>query len=215
MPAGNRTLDCGTMNFSLGDYVMTNTPSMLREMARQMTALGVRPEIEAFDTGHLWFAKQLAEEGLIEDPVLIQLCNGAFRGARRTSQHLHGNGHKRSLELDLFPPSRSAATPWPIPLPQSLPAATSASAWKTISMSARASSRPMPSSWRKAVSVVESMGAKIIGPEESQEAEADEAVTRPLPTLPTREDLTAAAGPPVPPLWGGRSEGIGGALTTF
>ncbi|WP_455854204.1 3-keto-5-aminohexanoate cleavage protein [Ensifer canadensis] len=75
------TLDCGTMNFSLGDYVMTNTPSMLREMARQMTALGVRPEIEAFDTGHLWFAKQLAEEGLIEDPVLIQLCMGIPWGA--------------------------------------------------------------------------------------------------------------------------------------
>ncbi|QFR33733.1 3-keto-5-aminohexanoate cleavage protein [Ancylobacter sp. TS-1] len=75
------TLDCGTMNFSLGDYVMTNTPSTLREMARQMTALGVRPEIEAFDTGHLWFAKQLVEEGLIEDPVLIQLCMGIPWGA--------------------------------------------------------------------------------------------------------------------------------------
>lgn len=75
------TLDCGTMNFSLGDYVMTNTPAMLREMARQMTALGVRPEIEAFDTGHLWFAKQLVEEGLIEDPVLIQLCMGIPWGA--------------------------------------------------------------------------------------------------------------------------------------
>jgi uncharacterized protein (DUF849 family) len=75
------TLDCGTMNFSLGDYVMTNTPSMLREMARQMTALGVRPEIEVFDTGHLWFAKQLVEEGLIEDPVLIQLCMGIPWGA--------------------------------------------------------------------------------------------------------------------------------------
>ncbi|RTL95187.1 3-keto-5-aminohexanoate cleavage protein [Ancylobacter aquaticus] len=75
------TLDCGTMNFNLGDYVMTNTPSMLREMARQMTALGVRPEIEAFDTGHLWFARQLAEEGLIEDPVLIQLCMGIPWGA--------------------------------------------------------------------------------------------------------------------------------------
>ncbi|MPT25165.1 MAG: 3-keto-5-aminohexanoate cleavage protein [Starkeya sp.] len=75
------TLDCGTMNFNLGDYVMTNTPSMLREMAQQMTALGVRPEIEAFDTGHLWFAKQLAEEGLIEDPVLIQLCMGIPWGA--------------------------------------------------------------------------------------------------------------------------------------
>lgn len=75
------TLDCGTMNFSLGDYVMTNTPSMLREMARQMTALGVRPEIEAFDTGHLWFARQLAEEGLIDEPVLIQLCMGIRWGA--------------------------------------------------------------------------------------------------------------------------------------
>ena len=75
------TLDCGTMNFNLGDYVMTNTPSMLREMARQMTALGVKPEIEAFDTGHLWFAQQLAAEGLIEDPVLIQLCMGIRWGA--------------------------------------------------------------------------------------------------------------------------------------
>jgi uncharacterized protein (DUF849 family) len=75
------TLDCGTMNFNLGDYVMTNTPSMLREMARQMTALGVRPEIEAFDTGHLWFARQLASEGLIEEPALVQLCMGIPWGA--------------------------------------------------------------------------------------------------------------------------------------
>ncbi|WP_294641336.1 3-keto-5-aminohexanoate cleavage protein [uncultured Aureimonas sp.] len=75
------TLDCGTMNFSLGDYVMTNTPGMLRAMAARMTELGVRPEIEAFDTGHLWFAKQLVEEGLIEDPVLIQLCMGIPWGA--------------------------------------------------------------------------------------------------------------------------------------
>lgn len=69
------------MNFNLGDYVMVNTPGTLREMARQITALGVRPEIEAFDTGHLWFARQLAEEGLIEDPVLIQLCMGIPWGA--------------------------------------------------------------------------------------------------------------------------------------
>ena len=75
------TLDCGTMNFSLGDYVMTNTPSMLRAMGKMMTDLGVRPEIEAFDTGHLWFAKQLVEEGVIEDPVLIQLCMGIPWGA--------------------------------------------------------------------------------------------------------------------------------------
>ena len=68
------TLDCGSMNFGEGDYVMTNTPSMLRQMAKRMQELGVKPEIEVFDTGHLAFAKQLVAEGLIDDPVMIQLC---------------------------------------------------------------------------------------------------------------------------------------------
>ncbi|MDH3667277.1 MAG: 3-keto-5-aminohexanoate cleavage protein [Paracoccaceae bacterium] len=75
------TLDCGTMNFAEADYVMTNTPGMLRAMGQMMTDLGVRPEIEAFDTGHLWFAKQLVEEGIIQDPVLVQLCHGVPWGA--------------------------------------------------------------------------------------------------------------------------------------
>ncbi len=75
------TLDCGTMNFAEADYVMTNTPGMLRAMGQIMTDLGVRPEIEAFDTGHLWFAKQLVEEGIIEAPALVQLCMGVPWGA--------------------------------------------------------------------------------------------------------------------------------------
>jgi uncharacterized protein (DUF849 family) len=75
------TLDCGTMNFAEADYVMTNTPGMLRAMGKMMTDLGVRVEIEAFDTGHLWFAKQLAEEGIIKPPYLIQLCMGIPWGA--------------------------------------------------------------------------------------------------------------------------------------
>lgn len=75
------TLDCGTMNFGEGDYVMTNTPTMLRRMARWMRELGVKPEIEVFDTGHLVFAKQLAAEGLIDDPVMLQFCMGIPWGA--------------------------------------------------------------------------------------------------------------------------------------
>ena len=75
------TLDCGTMNFGHGDYIMTNSPAMLREMATQMKSLGVKPEIEAFDTGHLWFAKQLVEDGIIEGPALAQLCMGIAWGA--------------------------------------------------------------------------------------------------------------------------------------
>ena len=75
------TLDCGTMNFGEGDYVMTNTPAMLKEMARQMQGLGVRPEIEVFDTGHLVLAKWLHAQGLIDGPVLVQLCMGIPWGA--------------------------------------------------------------------------------------------------------------------------------------
>ncbi|MEM6464395.1 MAG: 3-keto-5-aminohexanoate cleavage protein [Pseudomonadota bacterium] len=75
------TLDCGTMNFAEADYVMTNTPGMLRTMGAMMTGLGVRPELELFDTGHLWFAKQLVNEGVISNPVLVQLCMGVPWGA--------------------------------------------------------------------------------------------------------------------------------------
>jgi uncharacterized protein (DUF849 family) len=75
------TLDCGTMNFNEADYVMVNTPGLLRDMAARMVAAGTRIEIEAFDTGHLWFAKQLAAEGIIPDPVLVQLCMGVPWGA--------------------------------------------------------------------------------------------------------------------------------------
>ena len=75
------TLDCGTMNFALGDYVMTNTPSTLRAMAARVRELGVRPELEVFDTGHLVFVKELIKERLVDDPVMIQLCLGIPYGA--------------------------------------------------------------------------------------------------------------------------------------
>ena len=69
------------MNFAEGDYVMTNTPSMLRAMAARVKELGVRPELEVFDTGHLVFAKRMVDEGLIESPLLVQLCMGIPYGA--------------------------------------------------------------------------------------------------------------------------------------
>ncbi|MEM6887056.1 MAG: 3-keto-5-aminohexanoate cleavage protein [Pseudomonadota bacterium] len=75
------TLDCGTMNFAEADYVMSNTPGMLTAMGQQMTNLGVKPEIEAFDTGHLWYAKQLVDQGVLEAPALVQLCMGVPWGA--------------------------------------------------------------------------------------------------------------------------------------
>ena len=75
------TLDCGTMNFAEADYVMTNTPGMLTAMGAMMTNLGVKPEIEAFDTGHLWYAKQLVKDGVLAPGALVQLCMGVPWGA--------------------------------------------------------------------------------------------------------------------------------------
>jgi uncharacterized protein (DUF849 family) len=69
------------MNFAEKDYVMTNTPGMLQAMGRAITELGVKPEIEAFDTGHLWYAQQLVADGMIEPDALVQLCMGVPWGA--------------------------------------------------------------------------------------------------------------------------------------
>jgi uncharacterized protein (DUF849 family) len=76
------TLDCGTMNFAAGgDYIMVNGAGIVRAMARRIQALEVRPELEVFDTGHLVMVKDLVREGLLDDPVLVQLCMGIPYGA--------------------------------------------------------------------------------------------------------------------------------------
>jgi uncharacterized protein (DUF849 family) len=75
------TIDMGTMNFGEGDYVMTNTTSQLDEIARQFKGTGVQPELECFDTGHLWYAKDMEARGLLEGPMLAQLCMGVPWGA--------------------------------------------------------------------------------------------------------------------------------------
>jgi uncharacterized protein (DUF849 family) len=74
------TLDCGTLNFGDGDTIYVSTPAALRAGARRITELGVKAELEIFDTGHLWFSKQMIAEGLLKDP-LFQLCLGIPWGA--------------------------------------------------------------------------------------------------------------------------------------
>ena len=162
------TLDCGTMNFSLGDYVMTNTPSTLRAMAKMMTDLGVRPEIEAFDTGHLWFAKQLVEEGLIEDPVLVQLCMGIPWGAPDDLNTFMAmvNNIPSNWTFSAFSIGRNALA---------YPAAAVLAGGNVrvglednlyLSKGVLATNAQLV---EKAVGVVEGMGARIIGPAEVRE----------------------------------------------
>ena len=65
---------------------MVQTPSQLREQAKLIQSYGVKPEMEIFDSGNLWFAKQLVAEGLIDDPPLFQLCLGIPWGAPGNTQ---------------------------------------------------------------------------------------------------------------------------------
>ncbi|ANF58266.1 3-keto-5-aminohexanoate cleavage protein [Halotalea alkalilenta] len=74
------TLDCGTLNFGDGNSIYVSTPAQLRAGARRITELSVKAELEIFDTGHLWFAKQMLAEGLLDAP-LFQLCLGIPWGA--------------------------------------------------------------------------------------------------------------------------------------
>lgn len=78
------TLDCGSLNF--GDMVYLNTADWLREHARLVKVAGVKPELECFDLGHVWFARQLIEEGLIENEPLFQLCLGIPWGAEADTE---------------------------------------------------------------------------------------------------------------------------------
>ena len=70
------SLDCGTLNFGEGNATYISTPDMLRDMAKRVREIGVKPELEVFDTGNLWFANQLCDEGLVDSPAWVQLCTG-------------------------------------------------------------------------------------------------------------------------------------------
>ena len=75
------TLDCGTLNFGEGSSIYISTPDMMRAGAARIRELGVKPELEIFDTGNLWFANVMHQEGLLDDPPLYQLCQGIPYGA--------------------------------------------------------------------------------------------------------------------------------------
>ena len=75
------SLDCGSLNFGDGSLVYVSTPAMLRRGAKRIRELGVKPELEIFDTGHLWFTLQMLDEELLAEPPLFQLCYGIPWGA--------------------------------------------------------------------------------------------------------------------------------------
>ncbi len=82
------TLDCGSLNFGDGNRAYVSTPNYLRKGAQILKDLGVKAELEIFDTGNLWFVKQLIKEDLIPAPAFLQLCLGIPYGVPADTGHL-------------------------------------------------------------------------------------------------------------------------------
>lgn len=80
------TLDCGSMNYSASVYVASM--DMLRETAKHLMQAGVKAEVEAFELGHIWQAKQLISEGLLDPQSIFQLCMGVPYAAEATPQNM-------------------------------------------------------------------------------------------------------------------------------
>jgi uncharacterized protein (DUF849 family) len=80
------SLDVGTLNF--GPRIFVNIVPLVEQMATMMKQAGVKPELEAFDIGHIRTAKYLLERGFIEKPALIQLCLGIPWGIEATTENM-------------------------------------------------------------------------------------------------------------------------------
>ena len=76
------SMDCGSFNYPGGNYVYISTPDMLEMGAKRLQSIGVKPELEVFDLGHIWFAKSMLEDGLLDAPPLFQICLGIRWGAQ-------------------------------------------------------------------------------------------------------------------------------------
>jgi len=75
------SLDCGSFNYMGQNYVYVSTQTMLELGARRLQEIGVKPELEVFDVGHIWFANHMIEQGLIDNPPLFQVSLGIPWGA--------------------------------------------------------------------------------------------------------------------------------------
>jgi len=79
------TLDCGSYNVGEGNLVYVSTPAQIREGAATIRTLGVKPELEVFDLGHLDFVLRLVDEGAFHGPAMVQFCLGVAYGAPPTT----------------------------------------------------------------------------------------------------------------------------------
>jgi len=80
------SLDIGSMNFH--NRVFINPPEWGQTAVERMREAGVKPEIEVFDTGHIYQALAFIEKDEFIPPPYFQLCMGIKWGIEATPENL-------------------------------------------------------------------------------------------------------------------------------
>jgi 3-keto-5-aminohexanoate cleavage enzyme len=81
------TLNPCSMSFGAGEF--RNPPADVRRLAARMHELGVKPELEIYDTGHLDACLRLRDEGqLPHEPLQFSIVLGVAGGMAATADNL-------------------------------------------------------------------------------------------------------------------------------
>jgi 3-keto-5-aminohexanoate cleavage enzyme len=80
------SFDLGSINFP--DRTFLNLPEWSDNAPQYMRERCVKPEIEVFDTGHIYQAIDLIKRGVFSDPPYFQLCMGIKWGMEATIENL-------------------------------------------------------------------------------------------------------------------------------
>lgn len=80
------TLNPCSMTFASGEF--RNPPADVRRLAARMRDLGIKPELEIYDTGHLDECLRLRDEGLLEGDLQFSIVMGVRGGMAATPENL-------------------------------------------------------------------------------------------------------------------------------
>jgi 3-keto-5-aminohexanoate cleavage enzyme len=75
-------------SMSFGDGQFLNPPDGVRRLAASMRDLGILPELEVYDTGHLEACLRLRDEGLLPERLQLSLVLGVRGGMAATAENL-------------------------------------------------------------------------------------------------------------------------------
>lgn len=74
------TLNPCTMTFAREEF--RNPPTQMMQLAARMMELGIKPEVEIYDTGHLEMMLYLLHKGLLAEPLQVSFVMGVRGGMK-------------------------------------------------------------------------------------------------------------------------------------